>query len=144
MLKTYLDDAISVLDELIKTTNLDIENIKEAKHSEVEESVKLKNNLVKKFENTKLLLDKELLRVSKEHNGSDLASILDDEVKANLVKLRGKLEELHQKNKEYARYVVTVKEFFDSLVKDMFKDAKDDSGYSKAQPTPETLLKTRV
>ncbi|MDO5046052.1 flagellar export chaperone FlgN [Campylobacter sp.] len=144
MLKTYLDDAISVLDELIKTTNLDIQNIKEAKHSAVEESVKLKNDLIKKFENTKSQLDKELLRVSKEQNSTDLASILDDEVKANLVKLRGKLEELHQKNKEYARYVVTVKEFFDSLVSDMFKDKKDESGYSKAQPTPETLFKTRV
>lgn len=144
MLKTYLDDAISVLDELIKTTILDIQNIKEAKHSAVEESVKLKNDLIKKFENTKLQLDKELLRVSKEKNSTDLASILDDEVKANLVKMRGRLEELHLKNKEYARYVVTVKEFFDSLVADMFKDTKDESGYSKAQPTPETLFKTRV
>lgn len=144
MLKTYLDDAISVLDELIKTTNLDIQNIKEAKHSAVEESVKLKNDLIKKFENTKLQLDKELLRVSKEKNSTDLASILDDEVKANLVKMRGRLEELHLKNKEYARYVVTVKEFFDSLVADMFKDTKDDNGYSKTKPTPETLFKTRV
>ncbi|MGB2553085.1 flagellar biosynthesis protein FlgN [Campylobacter sp. MOP51] len=144
MLKTYLNDAIGVLDELIKTTNSDIENIKEAKHSAVEESVKLKNDLIKKFENTKSLLDKELLRISKEQNSSDLASILDDEVKANLVNMRSKLEELHLKNKEYARYVVTVKEFFDSLVKDMFKDAKDDSGYARATPTPETLLKTRV
>lgn len=144
MLKGYLKEAISTLDELIATTNLDIQNIKEAKHSAVEESVKLKTKLIKKFENTKSMLDKELLRVSKENATAELSSILDDEVKSNLVILRGKLEELHQKNKEYARYVVGVKEFFDSLVADMFKESKDKSGYENAKPTPQTLLKTRV
>lgn len=144
MLKKYLEEAIAVLDELIATTSEDIKNIKEAKHSAVEESVKKKNDLVKKFEATKSMLDKELMKVSKEHSSTDLASILDDEVKSNLVKMRGKLEELHEKNKEYAKYVVVVKEFFDSLVSNIFQNKKDNDGYSKSQPTPESLFKTRV
>ena len=137
MLKEYLNQAMGVLDELIALTDEDIKNIKEAKHSTVEESVKKKNELVKKFESVKILLDKELLRASKESGGADLASILDDEVKSNL-------EKLHSKNKEYARYVLMVKEFFDGLVSAMFKGQNGDNGYSKSKPSPETLLKTRV
>ena len=144
MLKEYLNQAMGVLDELIALTDEDIKNIKEAKHSTVEESVKKKNELVKKFESVKILLDKELLRASKESEGAHLASILDDEVKSNLVSMRGKLEKLHSKNKEYARYVLMVKEFFDGLVSAMFKGQNGDNGYSKSKPSPETLLKTRV
>jgi len=144
MLKEYLNQAMGVLDELIALTDEDIKNIKEAKHSTVEESVKKKNELVKKFESVKILLDKELLRASKESRGADLTSILDDEVKLNLVSMRGKLEKLHSKNKEYARYVLMVKEFFDGLVSAMFKGQNGDNGYSKSKPSPETLLKTRV
>lgn len=144
MLKKYLQEAIGVLDELIAVTTQDINNIKEAKHSTVEESVNKKNQLLKKFEATKSMLDKELVRVSKEHNSTDLASILDDDIKSNLVKMRTKLEELHEKNKEYAKYVVVVKEFFDSLVSNMFQNKNDSNGYFKSQPTPESLFKARV
>ena len=121
MLKRYLDEAMGVLDELIAQTTEDIEKIKLADHSKVDDSVRRKNELVKKFESVKSLLDKELLRVSKENGGANLSSILDDEVKSSLALMRSKLEELYSKNKEYAKYVVGVKEFFDSLLKNMFK-----------------------
>ena len=117
MLKRYLDEAMGVLDELIAQTTEDIEKIKLADHGKVDDSVRRKNELVKKFESIKSLLDKELLRVSKENGGANLSSILDDEVKSSLALMRSKLEELYSKNKEYAKYVVGVKEFFDSLLK---------------------------
>ena len=79
MLKRYLDEAMGVLDELITQTTEDIEKIKLADHSKVNDSVRRKNELVKKFESVKSLLDKELLRVSKENGGANLSSILDDE-----------------------------------------------------------------
>ena len=143
MLKRYLDEAMGVLDELIAQTTEDIENIKLADHSKVDDSVRRKNELVKKFESIKLLLDKELLRVSKENGGANLSSILDDEVKSSLALMRSKLEELYSKNKEYAKYVVGVKEFFDSLLKNMFK-GEQDGGYDKNGLRPESLFKTRV
>ena len=130
MLKRYLDEAMGVLDELIAQTTEDIEKIKLADHSKVDDSVRRKNELVKKFESVKSLLDKELLRVSKENGGANLSSILDDEVKSSLTLMRSKLEELYSKNKEYAKYVVGVKEFFDSLLKNMFK-GEQDGGYDK-------------
>ena len=142
MLKRYLDEAMGVLDELIAQTTEDIEKIKLADHSKVDDSVRRKNELVKKFESIKLLLDKELLRVSKENGGANLSSILDDEVKSSLALMRSKLEELYSKNKEYAKYVVGVKEFFDSLLKNMFKS--ESGNYDKEGLTPESLFKTRV
>ena len=143
MLKRYLDEAMGVLDELIAQTTEDIENIKLADHSKVDDSVRRKNELVKKFESVKSLLDKEFLRVSKENGGANLSSILDDEVKSSLALMRSKLEELYSKNKEYAKYVVGVKEFFDSLLKNMFK-GEQDGGYDKNGLRPESLFKTRV
>ena len=143
MLKRYLDEAMGVLDELIAQTTEDIEKIKLADHSKVDDSVRRKNELVKKFESIKSLLDKELLRVSKENGGANLSSILDDEVKTSLALMRSKLEELYSKNKEYAKYVVGVKEFFDSLLKNMFK-GEQDGGYDKNGLRPESLFKTRV
>ena len=143
MLKRYLDEAMGVLDELIAQTKEDIEKIKLADHSKVDDSVRRKNELVKKFESVKSLLDKELLRVSKENGGANLSSILDDEVKSSLALMRSKLEELYSKNKEYAKYVVGVKEFFDSLLKNMFK-GEQDGGYDKNGLRPESLFKTRV
>ena len=135
MLKRYLDEAMGVLDELIAQTTEDIEKIKLADHSKVDDSVKRKNELVKKFESVKSLLDKELLRVSRENGGVNLSSILDDEVKSSLALMRSKLEELYSKNKEYAKYVVGVKEFFDSLLKNMFKS--ESGSYDKEGLTPE-------
>ena len=120
MIKKLLDEAIGELDELINLTMQDIANIKEAKHSSVDESVKKKNALVRAFEDTKRALDKELLRVSKESGTTTLANVLDDEVKSKLVLMRSKLEILHKVNKEYARHVVVVKEFFDSISKKVF------------------------
>ena len=143
MLKRYLDEAMGVLDELIAQTREDIEKIKLADHSKVDDSVRRKNELVKKFESVKSLLDKELLRVSRENGGANLSSILDDEVKSSLALMRSKLEELYSKNKEYAKYVVGVKEFFDSLLKNMFK-GEQDGGYDKNGLRPESLFKTRV
>ena len=143
MLKRYLDEAMGVLDELIAQTTEDIEKIKLADHTKVDDSVRRKNELVKKFESVKSLLDKELLRVSKENGGANLSSILDDEVKSSLALMRSKLEELYSKNKEYAKYVVGVKEFFDSLLKNMFK-GEQDGGYDKNGLRPESLFKTRV
>lgn len=141
MLKKYLDDAIKELDDLINLTIQDIANIKKAKHSTVDESVRKKNALVREFEATKKALDNELVRVSKENGTATLAGVLDEEIKERLVLMRSKLEELHEKNKEYAKHVVVVKEFFDSLSKRVF--GTHDSEYGQ-DGNSKNIYKTRV
>ena len=143
MIKKLLDEAIGELDELINLTMQDIANIKEAKHSSVDESVKKKNALVRAFEDTKRALDKELLRVSKESGTTTLANVLDDEVKSKLVLMRSKLEILHKVNKEYARHVVVVKEFFDSLSKKVFGTQTNECGQDSSG-TDNNFYKSRV
>ena len=143
MIKKLLDEAIGELDELINLTMQDIANIKEAKHSSVDESVKKKNALVRAFEDTKRALDKELLRVSKESGTTTLASVLDDEVKSKLVLMRSKLEILHKVNKEYARHVVVVKEFFASLSKKVFGTQVNEYGQDGSD-TDNNFYKSRV
>lgn len=139
MLKKYLDDAVSILDELIVTTKDDIANIKEARHSKVDESVTKKTKLIKEFEMAKKNLDTELVKLSK--NTSDVASSLDDEIKTKLVIMRERLENLNAVNKEYARHVVLVKEFFDSLTKKMFNIQTDS--YS-SDGSGDTFYKAKV
>lgn len=139
MLKKHLSSAIETLEKLIETTEQDIANIKEAKHSAVDESVRVKNALIKNFEENKRDLDKELVRLSKVDSSKSLAEMLDDEIKGQLVLMRQKLEELNKKNKEYARHVVLVKEFFDSLAKEIFKPES-----SEYNASANTTYKSRV
>ena len=68
------------------------------------------------------------LKIRKESGTTTLATVLDDEVKSKLVLMRSKLENLHKVNKEYARHVVAVKEFFDSLNEKIFGTKASEYG----------------
>ncbi|ASM40218.1 flagellar export chaperone FlgN [Campylobacter sp. RM12327] len=129
MIKQYLDEAISSLNQLIEITQTDIENIKNARHEAVEQSVKTKTELIKKFENSKITLDKELLKMLEEKSGTDLAGILDEEDKNKLAELKDSLTLLQNKNREYSRYVIVIKEYYDSLANKIFGEKSE--GYNK-------------
>lgn len=143
MLENYLNDAISLLEELVKITQVDIENIKNANHKDLYDHNKSKNELIKKFEITKSLLDKELIRLVKKHEGKELTDILSEDIKQRLSVLRSTLVCLHNKNKEYGKSVIVVKEFYDSLVKEMFGVSNSNS-YASATLDPEQLCKLKV
>lgn len=130
MLKQLLDKANKTLGELIAQTHKDIQNIKSANHSAVNESVIIKNKLIREFEATKKDIDKALVALAKDNEGS-LSQSLDANSKESLANMRSQLEELHKINKEYARHVVSVKEFFDTMLKQMF--TPDDDGVYKAR-----------
>ncbi|WP_086243864.1 flagellar export chaperone FlgN [Campylobacter devanensis] len=147
MVKHYLDEAISELGELIAITKQDIENIQKADHSHVDDHSKKKTELVRKFEKTKSQLDNELVKLAQANAGTDLASILSDEIKDRLAQLRYSLETLQKFNKEYAKSVVVVKEFYDSLLKTML-GAQNPSSYGDGTKfslaDAEKLLKLRI
>lgn len=147
MVKHYLDEAISELGELIAITKQDIENIQKADHSHVDDHSKKKTELVRKFEKTKSQLDNELVKLAQANAGTDLASILSDEIKDRLAQLRDSLETLQKVNKEYAKSVVVVKEFYDSLLKTML-GAQNPSSYGDGAKSSladaEKLLKLRI
>lgn len=120
MLNKYLDEAVSYLDELINLTKTDIQNIQKADHTKLDEHSRLKNELVSKFEQTKKQIDAQLLEIASSAPDTDLSSMLSDDVKMRLNLLKESLNSLKELNKNYAKSVIVVKDFYDSLVNEIF------------------------
>lgn len=131
MIDKHLNDAISILRQIIDLTNTDIANIKVAKHDDVGPHSELKTKLLANFEKTKKDLDNELLKLAQANPGTNLSSLLSQESKDNLATLRSTLIELKQVNFEYAKNVVVIKEFFDSLVGKMLGKSTNSSYTAK-------------
>lgn len=118
MFKENLQNAITLLNELIEITQNDIENIQNAKHDLVDKSVKTKTALIKKFENAKNQIDEDLFNMLNEKKGMDLASVLDESDKEKLAVFK-ELRYLTRKMRK-VRYVAIIKEYFASLSKEIF------------------------
>lgn len=142
MISHYLKSSIADVENLIELTQKDIQAIKEAKHEAIFERTSIKNDLIKSFENKKSLLDNELLKLVKANNNQPLEDLLSDTQQDMLTQMREKLHELKIKNKEYARFVVTVSEFYNSLLDSVFP--REMEGYQKANHKPASLLKVRA
>ncbi len=142
MLSHYLKTSIEDIENLIELTQKDILDIKEAKHEAVFKRTKIKSDLVKSFENKKSMLDNELIKLVKKSNNKPLEDILDKSQKEMLECMKERLSQLKQKNKEYARFVVTVSEFYNSLLDSVFP--RDLDGYQKINHKPASLLKIRA
>lgn len=144
MIAAKLDEIIAILDKLIDLTEQDITHIKEAKHDSVAQSVQSKNELIKAFGETKRQLDDELMRLS--GNGkNDLTQILSDEDKAKIGKFKKKLRTLQEKNKEYAKLVLVVKNYFDGLVNALFDEGSGtDNAYKNTKVNFNSLFKINV
>jgi len=142
MLMHYLNNAIKDIDNLIQLTKKDIEDIKIAQHSNVFERAKIKNDLIQSFENKKSLLDNELMKVIKDSGEKSLEELLSVEQKELLSSMKLKLSELKVCNKEYAKYVVTISQFYNSLLDSIFP--RDMEGYKMANHKPASLLKIRA
>lgn len=142
MLIDFLNSVIDDLKELTNITELDIQDIKVANHDNVFERAKTKNKLIASFEQKKSKLDSELIKLANANDGTDIADIISDEDKQGLKLMKEALNLLHQKNKEYARFVVSIGEFYNSLIESMFPSEK--SGYQKSSPKPASFLKVRA
>ncbi len=142
MLSRYLSDAINDIERLIELTKQDIEDIKLAKHEEVFSRTKIKNDLIISFEAKKALLDNELVLLTKAHPNSDLSEIISDRDSEQLARMKDCLMELHVTNKRYAKFVVSVSEFYNSTLEAMFPSEVD--GYNKNVSKPANFLKVSV
>lgn len=142
MLLHYLNNAITDIENLIDLTKKDIEDIKVAKHSEIFERGRIKNDLIQSFENKKSLLDNELMKLIKENGQKPLEELLETQQKELLAVMKMRLLELKVSNKEYAKYVITISQFYNSLLDSIFP--RDMEGYKMAQHKPASLLKIRA
>ncbi|MBE0491073.1 MAG: hypothetical protein IBX44_02355 [Sulfurospirillum sp.] len=142
MLTHYLQASIEDIENLIALTMQDICDIKEAKHQAIFDRTRIKNDLVRSFENKKSLLDNELLKLVNANKDRDLEDILDVSQKDMLSLIKEKLLSLRAVNKEYARFVVSVSEFYNSLLDSVFP--REMEGYQRSHHKPASLLKIRA
>lgn len=142
MLLHYLHNAVKDIENLIELTKKDIEDIKLAKHNEIFGRIQIKNDLIQSFETKKSLLDNELVRILKESNETSLEKLLNIEQKELLLIMKSKLSELKLANKEYAKFVVTISQFYNNLLDKIFP--RDMEGYKMANHKPASFLKVRA
>ena len=142
MLSHYLEISIKNIDDLIELTDKDILDIKDAKHNDIFKRTKIKNDLIVSFENKKSMLDNELIKLVKQNKNSSLEEVLNDSDQKMLEKMKDRLFVLKHRNKEYARFVVTVSEFYNTLLDSIFP--RDLDGYQKINHKPASFLKIRA
>lgn len=144
MLKKHLDEVNAILEKLIALTQEDIENIKVAKHDTVAPSVEEKNKLISEFTTAKKQLDAALVALNNSST-KGLSELLDEEDKEKLDLLKKNLQTLHSANKEYAKFVLIIKDFFDGLVNKMFNlNNGTNNAYGDKKTTPESIFKINV
>ncbi|EAJ0348438.1 flagellar protein FlgN [Campylobacter lari] len=144
MVKQYLDKTNSILEKLINLTLEDIAQIQAANHQHVSKSVEEKTKLVNDFQIAKKNLDKALVELSNQGNNKGLDELLDDEDKEKLALLKQNLNTLHQKNKEYAKLALIIKNFYDNLLNTMFEQNGTNNAYGDNKTIPDSLFKINV
>ncbi|EAJ5680734.1 flagellar protein FlgN [Campylobacter lari] len=144
MVKQHLDETNSILEKLINLTLEDITQIQAANHQHVSKSVEEKTKLVNDFQIAKKNLDKALVELSNQGNNKGLDELLDDEDKEKLALLKQNLNTLHQKNKEYAKLALIIKNFYDNLLNTMFEQNGTNNAYGDNKTIPDSLFKINV
>lgn len=130
MLVHYINLAIETLQNLIDITKSDIEDIKQAKHDKLFGKVKSKEEMVSTFEKYKNLIDSEIVSMANASPSLELKDLLSESQKDLLDDMRQKLNELKSTNKHYAKLVVAVGSFYNSLLDQMTsKDEQHNMGY---------------
>ncbi|WP_353662507.1 hypothetical protein [Hydrogenimonas sp. SS33] len=142
MLTHHLDKALEDLQSLIDLTRRDIEDIKAARHDPMFARIGTKEHALLAFENRKTLIDNEIGAIVRAHPDADLETLLDVQTREKLTQLRTKLEELQELNRYYARFVITVGEFYNSLYEEMLPIERD--GYTGKNAKAAALMEVRV
>jgi predicted nuclease with TOPRIM domain len=138
MIVKRLESAIVDIDALIALTKSDIEDIKEAQHDKLSKRLSEKEALINSFEQKKALLNSELLKLTQLNEGKSMDQILDDEATEALTLFKDRLSNLKAVNKEYAKFVATISEFYNSLIDKMF--TLEGNGYQKTTLAPATIF----
>lgn len=142
MLEHYINKAIEEINNLIKLTEADIEDIKQAKHQTMFDRIKTKEHAIVSFENYKSLIDDSIRSIIEKNPTNQIESVLGPEIQEKLETMRKQLEKLHEINKYYARFVVSVGEFYNSLYEEMIPVERD--GYTSKSTKVASLIEVRA
>ena len=138
MITKHLVSAIQDIDALIALTKSDIEDIKVAQHDKLSHRLEEKERLIASFEQKKTALNHELLKLTQTNMGKSIDQILSHDEANTLTLFKDKLASLKSVNKDYAKFVATISEFYNSLIDKMF--TLEGNGYEKNTLRPATLF----
>ncbi|MGM0532916.1 MAG: hypothetical protein ACQERK_00305 [Campylobacterota bacterium] len=135
MLNHYLETAIKDLKNIQNLIDSDIEDIKQARHDALFERSKIKEHAIVTFENKKAFIDNEIVKLSQQNSGTQLEQLLSDKQQDLLDQLKQELLTLKEKNRYFAKLLLNVSEFYNSLYTRMLPTETDGYGPGKAKKT---------
>ena len=142
MLLHHLKSAIKDLEDLISITQTDIEDIKEAKQSPQFDRIPLKDEKIKSFESKKAMIDHEISKLMSANPERDLTDLLNDEQHEALDELKKGLSDLRDINQRYAKMVLTVSSFYNTLLERIVPT--EMNGYNKVASKTPSFLEVRA
>ncbi len=142
MLAFHLQSALKDLDDLIAISQQDIDDIKVARHESQFERIGLKEDKIKSFEHRKAMIDHEISKLMRSNPQSDMSALLDETQQAALQQLKVKLAELSDVNKKYAKMVLSVGSFYNTLLERVIPTEME--GYSRITSKNASFLKVRA
>lgn len=128
MLHQFLNSAIEDLKSLVEISKLDINDIKEANHEVIFSRLETKNNTLLSFEHNKDLAHKEMINVMNENPSKEIKELFDQKAEVLIEEMSKQLQILRDLNKNYAKSVIAVYEFYNSLLENIIPSQRD--GYS--------------
>ncbi len=142
MLSYQLQSAIKDLETLISLSLEDIDDIKEAKHNPQFERLALKEEKIKSFEQKKAMIDREISKLMTQFTANPLSELLDSEQHQQLDSLKEHLAQLREVNQKYAKMVLSVGSFYNSLLERLVPTQMQ--GYQKVARSEASFLEVRA
>ena len=142
MLSQHLQNALNDLRDIIKITNSDIEDIKQAEHNTQFERLSLKEEKLKSFEAKKAIIDYEISSLMTTNPDVELPKLLNDEQHKLLDELKVELNTLREVNKHYAKLVLVVSNLYNNFLERLVPT--EMQGYDRVASKNPSILEVRV
>jgi len=142
MLSHHLKSALEDLKDLIKITESDMDDIKEARHDSQFERLSLKDEKIKSFEQKKAMIDYEISSLMSANPDKDLPELLDSKQHKALDELKIELSKLREINQRYAKLVLSVSNLYNTFLERLVPT--EMQGYNKVASKDPSILEVRV
>ncbi len=142
MLSHHLQSALKDLRDLIAISQKDIDDIQEAAHDNQFERLSIKEEYLKSFESKKAMIDHEISKKMSANPEKGLSELLNEIEHKELENLKFELSTLRDINQRYAKMVLSVGSFYNSLLEQVVPT--EMQGYKKVASSDSTFLKVRV
>jgi hypothetical protein len=142
MLSHHLQSALKDLRDLITISQKDIDDIQLAQHDNQFERIAMKDERLKSFESKKAMIDHEISKKMSANPDKAISELLNENEHKELENLKVELSSLREINQRYAKMVLSVGSFYNSLLERVVPT--EMQGYKKVASSDSTFLKVRV